>query len=99
MTDDPRPTTEISLLGRNYVIACPSEERVQLERAALYLDRSMRSIHAQGKILGTEKIAVMAALNITHELVKLLEERKSDEESLGRLNARLEDALVNAPQR
>lgn len=99
MTDDSRPTTEITLLGRGYVIACPPEEQEQLKRAARYLDRAMHGIHSRGKVLGAEKIAIMAALNITHELLQTLEERKDSEASLARLNERLDQALVDAPKR
>ncbi|WP_027947579.1 cell division protein ZapA [Litchfieldella anticariensis] len=96
MTDDSRPTTtEITLLGRSYVIACPPDEQEQLNRAARYLDRAMHGIHARGKVLGAEKIAIMAALNITHELLQVLEERKESEATLARLNERLERALGN----
>ncbi|GGX83938.1 cell division protein ZapA [Litchfieldella qijiaojingensis] len=100
MTDDSRPTTtEIMLLGQGYVIACPPEEQEQLNRAAHYLDRAMHGIHARGKVLGAEKIAIMAALNITHELLRTLEERKECEATLARLSERLEQALTNAPSR
>lgn len=99
MTDDTRPTTEITLLGRSYVIACPPEEREQLNRAARYLDRAMHGIHARGKVLGAEKIAIMAALNITHELLQVLADRKDSEASLARLNERLERALSGTPTR
>ncbi|MFC3283847.1 cell division protein ZapA [Litchfieldella rifensis] len=94
MTDDSRSTTEITLLGRSYVIACPPEEQEQLKRAARYLDRAMHGIHARGKVLGAEKIAIMAALNITHELLQTLEERKDSEASLARLSERLDQALA-----
>ncbi|WP_148252412.1 cell division protein ZapA [Aidingimonas lacisalsi] len=93
MTDDARPTSEITLLGRSYVIACPPEEQEDLERAARYLDRAMHGIHSRGKILGNEKIAIMAALNITHELLQVLEERKASEETLNQLGERLDKAL------
>ncbi|SHE71352.1 cell division protein ZapA [Modicisalibacter ilicicola DSM 19980] len=93
MTDATRPTTEITLLGRSYVIACPPEEQDELNRAARYLDRAMHGIHSRGKVLGAEKIAIMAALNITHELLRHVEERRENEASLSRLNERLEQAL------
>lgn len=97
MTDDTRPTTEITLLGRAYVIACPPEQQAELNRAARYLDRAMHGIHSRGKVLGAEKIAIMAALNITHELLQALDERRAGEESLVRLSERLEQALGDAP--
>ncbi|MDR5868637.1 cell division protein ZapA [Halomonas koreensis] len=99
MTDASRPTTEITLLERQYVIACPPEEQAALERAARYLDRAMQGIHAQGKVVDREKIAIMAALNIAHELLETQDERRAGERSLGELSARLERALADAPSR
>ncbi|APX91484.1 cell division protein ZapA [Halomonas salipaludis] len=99
MTDDSRPTTEITLLGRGYVIACPPEEQEQLNRSARYLDRAMHGIHARGKVLGAEKIAIMAALNITHELLQALDERKDSDAALERLGERLERALADVTPR
>ncbi|WP_048307172.1 cell division protein ZapA [Halomonas sp. PR-M31] len=98
MTDATRPTTEITLLGRSYIIACPPDQEDELNRAARYLDRAMHGIHSRGKVLGAEKIAIMAALNITHELLRSMEERREDEASLSRLNARLGQALSNVEQ-
>ncbi|ATJ81010.1 cell division protein ZapA [Halomonas beimenensis] len=99
MTDAARPTTEITLLERQYVIACPPEEQGKLERAARYLDRAMEGIHAQGKVVDREKVAIMAALNITHELLEALDERRAGEQSLSELSARLERALGDATGR
>jgi cell division protein ZapA len=60
---------DVSILGREYRVACKESERDELTRAVQYLDRRMREIRDAGKIAGTERIAVMAALNITHELL------------------------------
>ena len=59
----------------------------------------MHGIHSRGKVLGAEKIAIMAALNITHELLSALDERREGDESLVRLSERLEQALSGAPRR
>ncbi|QJQ95569.1 MULTISPECIES: cell division protein ZapA [Halomonadaceae] len=99
MTDETRPTTEITLLGQAYVIACQPSEQEPLKRAARYLDRAMQGIHSRGKVLGAEKVAIMAALNITHELLQSLEERKEGEASIARLNERLDKALHDTPPR
>ncbi|WIX32895.1 cell division protein ZapA [Salinicola sp. JS01] len=93
MSDTSRPTTEVTLLGKPYVIACPPEEQEQLKRAARYLDRAMHGIHSRGKVLGAEKIAIMAALNITHELLSALDANRAGEQSLSELGERLERAL------
>ncbi len=64
-------TIEISLLGRNYKIACEEDERAALLEAVAYLDGKMSEIKKAGKVSGTDRIAVMAALNIAHELLSL----------------------------
>ncbi|MCK2150751.1 MULTISPECIES: cell division protein ZapA [Marinobacter] len=63
-------TAEVKILDKEYLVACPDEEREALTRAARHLDSKMREIRASGKVFGTERIAVMAALNITHELLE-----------------------------
>jgi cell division protein ZapA len=64
-------TIEISILGRNYRIACEEGERAALMEAVAYLDAKMGEIKKTGKVSGTDRIAVMAALNIAHELLSL----------------------------
>lgn len=61
-------TVTVRILDKDYHIACPASERSNLERVADYLDKKMRNIRRSGKVIGTERIAVMAALNITYEL-------------------------------
>ena len=51
------------------MIACDENERHDLQRAADHLDNKMREIRDSGKIIGSDRIAVMAALNITHEFL------------------------------
>jgi len=62
---------EISILGRNYKIACEEGERAALMEAVAFLDAKMGEIKKAGKVSGTDRIAVMAALNIAHELLSL----------------------------
>jgi cell division protein ZapA len=61
-------TLDISLLGRDYKVSCKEAERAELLDAVAFLDRRMREIRESGKIAGSERIAVMAALNIAHDL-------------------------------
>jgi cell division protein ZapA len=69
-TDDRSVTLDVSILGREYKVACRESERDELLQAVQYLDRRMRDIRDSGKIAGAERIAVMAALNIAHELLR-----------------------------
>lgn len=60
---------DVNIMGRDFKVACSEEEREGLIRAVNYLDRKMREIRDGGKVVGSERIAIMAALNITHELM------------------------------
>lgn len=62
---------QITILGKEYVVACPEDKRDELRSAASYLDKNMREIQQSGAVLGTERVAVMAALNIAHDLLSL----------------------------
>jgi cell division protein ZapA len=62
-------TIEVSILGRSYRVACEDGERDALMQAVEYLDAKMGEIKKAGKVNGTDRIAVMAALNIAHELL------------------------------
>ncbi len=61
---------EVSLLGRVYTITCDPSEHAELEEAVAMLDRRMRDIRDGGKVSNTERIAVMAALNFAHDLLR-----------------------------
>jgi len=61
----------ISILGKELMVACPDGERESLSAAARYLDQRMREIQDSGKVIGAERCAVMAALNLTNELLQL----------------------------
>ena len=93
-----KPTTvEVKILDKDYLVACPDEAQDALLQAARHLDRKMREIRASGKVFGTERIAVMAALNITHDM---LERDTMSEAASGILNTmdeKLDSALNNAP--
>ena len=62
-------TLDVKILDKELRIACPEEEKDELLDAVAYLDRRMREIRDAGKIASVERIALMAALNITHELL------------------------------
>lgn len=67
---EPSPPLKVHILGKEYPVSCPADEQHELLIAARYLDEKMREIRDNGRIIGTERIAVMAALNITHELLQ-----------------------------
>ena len=68
MADSPK-TLDVNILGRSYKVSCEDGEREALLQAVAYVDGKMGEIKNSGKIAGTERIAVMTALNIAHELL------------------------------
>jgi cell division protein ZapA len=66
---EPAKTIEVTILGRSYRVACEDGERDALMQAVAYLDAKMGEIKKAGKVNGADRIAVMAALNIAHELL------------------------------
>lgn len=69
--DDKQSTLTIRILGRDYPVSCPQNEREALLTSAEYLARRMQAIQKKGKTLGVDRIAVMAALNTARELLAL----------------------------
>ena len=65
-----KSTLTVHILDKEYVFACKEDEEQGLREAASYLDKSMKKIRSSGKVHGPDRIAVMAALNITHELLQ-----------------------------
>jgi cell division protein ZapA len=63
-------TLDITILGREFKVACKESEREELSEAVALLDRRMREIRDAGKVTGTDRIAVMTALNFAHELLR-----------------------------
>ena len=66
MSED-REVLSIRILDKDYRIACPPEERESLVAAARELNQRMQDIRDGAKVLGAERMAVMAALNVIHE--------------------------------
>jgi len=60
---------QINIMGREFRVACPEEEQKGLLEAVDYLNRKMQDIRSSGKVVGLERIAIMAALNIAHEFL------------------------------
>ena len=62
-------TLDVTILDREFRVACPEEERAELLDTVAYLDKKMREIRDVGKVATVERIAIMSALNIAHELL------------------------------
>jgi cell division protein ZapA len=76
----------VSILDKEYRISCQPEERESLLQAAAYVDGQMREIRQAGRIIGTERIAVMTALNIANDL---LLSQKTEEDGSHNISRRI----------
>ena len=68
--------TTIEILGKFYAVRCTEEELASLQQAAVYLGKQMREVQDSGKAINLERIAIISALNITHQFLQL-EQQKS----------------------
>lgn len=88
----------IKILDKEYRIACEFHEQDDLKASARLLDNRMRDIRQTGRVIGTDRIAVMAALNIAYDLIQLQRARSSPEGDLTRrlqqLQTRVQSALA-----
>lgn len=71
-------TVNIRILDKEYQVSCPPDERNALLQAARSLDERVRTIRNSGGVIGLERIAIMAALNLTYELSKVENQTASD---------------------
>lgn len=93
-------TVFVKILDKEYQVACPREERQALVASAQMLDERMKAIRNSGAIIGLERIAVMAALNLSHELLQARQAGTSagspaSQADLVRLNEKLDRSLAN----
>lgn len=94
------PRASVVILDKDYQVACKPEEKAALLAAAQELDARMRSIRSQGSLVGSERIAVMAALNLCYELQCLKQDQQQHEQlqaGLERMSAQLESMLSQPP--
>lgn len=75
MNIDSVPVT-VRILDKEYRIACPKDEKEGLLASANYLSRRMREIRNSGRVIGAEKVAILAALNICHEFLNHQSQQK-----------------------
>jgi len=84
----------IKLLGKEFVVGCPAENETDLLASASHLNDKMQEIRNSGKILGMERIAVMAALNISNELLSSkVAQREKMEDTMLRLSEKINKSL------
>jgi len=93
---------QVKILDKEYQVSCPPSDQEALIKSARYLDENMRKIKGRGNIHGVEKIAVMAALNITHDMLKknrlINETRQATDQQVKGLEDKLDMAIATTRQ-
>ncbi|HEU5134448.1 MAG TPA: cell division protein ZapA [Steroidobacteraceae bacterium] len=88
MSEKESATVTVRILEKEYFVSCPQDERADLLDSAEYLNKKMREIRDTGKVVGADRIAVMAALNMANELLRL---RKLDTDLQGAVTGRVKN--------
>jgi cell division protein ZapA len=95
MSKESRPVN-IMILDKEYLISCNDDEREQLYTAAKYLNNKLQELKHSGKVIGTERMAVMAALNITSEFLAYRQENTSYTDDIESAIKRMQGKISNA---
>jgi len=98
MSNQPHPVS-VSILGKEYKIICAEDEQDDLIASAQQLDHQMREIRLSGKVAGAERVAVLAALNLTVELQQIRQNNAPISTNLtshlNKMYLKIESALKN----
>ena len=88
----------ITIMGKEYRIGCPEEEKDNLRASADLLNEKLNEIKKQGSVIGTERIAIMAALNLSHDILhteEITNEQGDLNERIDALSERISDSMRN----
>ena len=95
-------TLTISIMNKEFQVACPEGEEEALQRAARYLSEQMQEIRQSGKVVGMDRIAIMTALNMSHVLLSGQSKVQTSQDyaklRIRALNDRLENAIADGKQ-
>jgi cell division protein ZapA len=86
----------VKIMDKEYRIACPEEEKDNLKASADLLNEKLNEIKQQGSVIGTERIAIMAALNMSHEILhnqSIVQEHGDLNERIDELSERISDSM------
>jgi len=102
MTHPDQARVSVRIMEKEYVVACPYEERSALLDAAEFLNARMREIRDSGKVVGLDRIAVMTALNLAHEFLRVKDQESRIDSGVGgrvrALRERVESVLGKGQQ-
>lgn len=96
-----KKAVKVSIMQREFTIACSDEETQGVIEAASYLDKQMRTIANNNHALGADRCAIMAALNISHELLEARKSMGQDNavsDRLEKLHDRIDEAMDHIRQ-
>ncbi len=97
MNENGKPVT-INILDKEYLISCNEDEREQLHTAVTYLNTKMLEMKNSGRVIGSERIAVMTALNLAHDLLAYKQENDDYTSNVGttiqRLQSKIDKVLI-----
>lgn len=100
--NDTNAQVSVRILDKEYQVACPANERTDLLDSAEVLNSKMREIRDSGRIIGLDRIAVMAALNMANDLLHAQERDKTLEDDISTrlklISDRVESVLGNTQQ-
>lgn len=88
MNDDENHLISVKILDRSYQIKCPPDQTQALQEAASYIDQQMKKFKQNAQVNNTERVAIITALNISHELMQL---RKQKNNYIDVMNQRIQD--------
>lgn len=95
-------SVQVKIMDKEYQVNCPASDQEALVKSARYLDENMRKIKGRGNIHGIEKIAVMAALNITHDMLRknrlINETRQSTAKQVQGIETKIDTAIAHNRQ-
>ena len=94
-------TVSIDILDKSYQVACEPEQEAELKPAANDLDDQMRAIRSTGKVIGLERVAIMSALNLSHQVLVMKSGGQPEdplEEQLKSITSRIDEALFQLRQ-
>ncbi len=88
----------IEILDKQYTVSCPPDEKQDLLESARVLNDRLKEVRGGGKVLGTERMAVMTALNVIHEYALLQKAQAQVDGTLERLRSKISGAISRREQ-
>ena len=93
MSSDKSVPVNLHILEKDYVVACPETERETLIASAQYLNDKLKEVRGSGKVVSTERIVVISALNIIHEYLQYKQKDEQYEQTINNELVRLQEKI------